>query len=234
MAEQSIKDAIKSKDSEQYFGFKDIKKDNETNILDVNDKKKEKILDSIVGNKTVLIKKGEKTEKPDTRYFLTFNGDGNNLFKLLHKEFKTKIFKGDEAYVDNISLKNKEILMQTIHKYLKIGNGISTKFAEYLVRLEAHMLLDKKEPWFVVEDNKDLFEHKCFNTKTRKIINKTAFVEINQEDYEDVKSFMTKYHDLYKNDFSDVEVEARRKPSKGKKKTTTKKKTSTTTTKKTT
>ena len=219
MAEQSIKDAIKSRDSEEYFGFKGIKK-NDENILDVGKKKKEEILNSIVKNKTVSVEKGEKTEVPDTRYFLTFNGDGDKLFRLLHREFKTRIVKKDQ-YVNNISVKNKEILMQLIHKYLNIGSGLTTKFAEYLVRMEAHMLLDKKEPWFVIENNKELFDLNCFKTSTRKIPNKTAFVEINQEDFEDVKSFLTKYHELSKNDFADVEIVEKKKSSK---KTTKKKK----------
>ena len=63
------------------------------------------------------------------------------------------------------------------------------------------MLLDKKEPWFVVENNKELFGLNCFKTNSRKILNKTAFVEISQEDYEDIKTFLTKYHSLSDNDF---------------------------------
>ncbi len=204
MAEQSIKDAIKSKDSEEYFGFQDIKKDKD-NILDVRDVKKNKILNSIISKKTITDKKGKKIEVPKKKYFLTFDGSGENLFRLLNKEFKTKIFKGDKdgakEYVDNISFKNKEILMQIIHKYLHIGKGISAKFAEYLVRLEAHMLLDKKDPWFVVENNKELFDLNCFKKSSRKILNKSAIVEISQDDYEDIKTFLTKYHSLSDNDF---------------------------------
>lgn len=203
MAEQSIDDAIKSRKSEDYFGFQKIKKDKD-NILTVSDDEKNEILDSIIGKKTI-IEKGKRIKTSKKKYFLTFNGDGNELFTLLHKDFKTRIFKGSKSaekeYVENISLKNKEDLMKIIHKYLGIGKSVTSKFAEYLVRLEAHMLLDKKEPWFVVENNKELFGLNCFKTNSRKILNKTAFVEISQEDYEDIKIFLTKYHSLSDNDF---------------------------------
>ena len=210
MAEQSIKDAIKSKDSEEYFGFKDVDKD-DNNILDVRDVKKNKIFNSIIGKKTITDKNGKKVEVPKTRYFLTFDGDGQNLYNLLHKEFKTKIFKGNKdgitEYVNNISLKNKEILMEIIHKNLHIGKGISAKFSEYLVRLEAHMLLEKKDSWFVVENNEDLFNNNCFKKSSRKIINKSAFVEISQDDYNDINTFLKKYHSLSDNDFNLEEKE---------------------------
>ena len=35
--------------------------------------------------------------------------------------------------------------MKIIYKNLKIGNSISTQFAKYLIRLEAHMLLKKEK-----------------------------------------------------------------------------------------
>ena len=167
--------------------------------------KKNRIFNSIIGKKTITDKNGKKVEVPKTRYFLTFDGDGQNLYNLLHKEFKTKIFKGNkgtiEKYVDNISLKNKEILMEIIHKHLHIGKGISAKFAEYLIRLEAHMLLEKKDSWFVVENNEDLFTNNCFKKNSRKIINKSAFVEISQDDYNDINTFLKNYHSLSDNDF---------------------------------
>ena len=233
MAEQSIKNAVKSIDDskEEYFGFKGIKKDKE-NILSVKDSKKDKILNTIVGNETILIDKGEKIEAPKKRYFLTIDGDGNGLFNLIHREFKTKIFKSDKdtganSYVDKISLKNKVILMEVIHKYLGIGKSISEKFAEYLVRLDAHMLLEKKEPWFVAENNDDLFNSGCFKIKgARKIVNKHAFVEISKDDYDTVNSFLSEYHKLYDSDFWKEELEEnnpKEQPKANAKKKTTKK-----------
>ncbi len=233
MAEQSIKNAVKSIDDskEEYFGFKGIKKDKD-NILSVKDSKKDKILNTIVGNETILIDKGEKIEAPKKRYFLTIDGDGNGLFKLIHREFKTKIFKSDKdtganSYVDKISLKNKVILMEVIHKYLGIGKSISEKFAEYLVRLDAHMLLEKKKPWFVAENNDDLFNSGCFKIKgARKIVNKHAFVEISKDDYDTVNSFLSDYHKLYDNDFWKEDLEEnnpKEQPKANAKKKTTKK-----------
>lgn len=231
MAEQSIKDAVKQRDSEKYFGFKGIKKDKK-NILKANDDEKKDILNTIVGNETILIDKGEKIEAPKKRYFLTIDGDGNGLFNLIHREFKTKIFKSDKdtganSYVDNISLKNKIILMEVIHKYLGIGKSISEKFAEYLVRLDAHMLLEKKDPWFVAENNDDLFNSGCFKIKgARKIVNKHAFVEISKDDYDVINSFLTEYHKLYNNDFWKEDLEEnnpKEQPKANAKKKTTKK-----------
>jgi hypothetical protein len=200
MAEQSIEDAVKSKKSEKYFGFKDVKDDK--NILNVSSDIKNKILNSIISTKTIVTKKGKKITDNKKRYFLTFNGSGQNLFDLLHKEFKTKIFSAND-YIDNISFKNKEILMQIIHKNLHIGKHLTAKISEYLVRLEAHMLLDiNKDAWFVVENNEQLFDLKCFKKDSRKIPNKSAFVEISQDDYEDIQKFLSRFHELSNNDFN--------------------------------
>ena len=201
MAEQSIEDAIKSKKSEKFFGFADASCDKD-NILNVSDFIKNKIFDSIISKKTIITPKGKKVTEDKTRYFLTFNGSGQNLFDLLHKEFKTKIL-GAKGYIDNISFKNKEILMQIINKHLHIEKHLTSKLAEYLVRLEAHMLLNiNKEAWFVVENNDQLFELDCFKKDSRKIPNKSAFVEISQDDYEDIKKFLNRFHELSNNDFN--------------------------------
>ena len=61
------------------------------------------------------------------------------------------------------------------------------------------MLLENKDPWFVVKDNEEL--ENCFKSKSKKILNKNAFVEIKQEDYNDIKKFLDKYHNLSDNDF---------------------------------
>ena len=62
------------------------------------------------------------------------------------------------------------------------------------------MLLKNKKSWFVVENNSKL--RKCFVPYSEKILNKNAFVEINEEDYTDVKNFLTKFHALSDNDFN--------------------------------
>ena len=41
----------------------------------------------------------------------------------------------------------------------------------------------------------------CFEPDSTEILNKNAFVEINPNDYEDIKNFLTKYHSLSENDF---------------------------------
>ena len=202
MAEQSIEDAIKSKKSEKFFGFADVSYD-KNNILNVSNDIKNKIFNnSIISKKTIITPKGKKVTDDKKRYFLTFNGSGQNLFDLLHKEFKTKIL-GANDYIDNISFKNKEILMQIIHKNLHIEKHLTSKLAEYLVRLEAHMLLNiNKEAWFVVENNEQLFKLNCFKKDSRKIPNKSAFVEISQDDYADINKFLNRFHELSNNDFN--------------------------------
>jgi hypothetical protein len=193
MAGKSIRDAIKSRESEPYFGLKLDDSDVDKNIIKDKILKKNSI-NNILNNAVFGKNKSNK------KYFLTFNGSGNGLFDILHKEFKTKIFKGDGEYVSNISTENKENLLKIIHKYFKIGNSITPQLAEYLVRLEAHMLLENKKPWFVVKNNGELKE--CFKSKSKKILNKNAFVEIKQEDYDDIKKFLDKYHILSDNDFA--------------------------------
>ena len=65
------------------------------------------------------------------------------------------------------------------------------------------MLLDiKKDAWFVVKDKDQLFELKCFKKDSRIIPNKSAFVEISQDDYDDIKNFLNRFHELSNNDFN--------------------------------
>ena len=194
MAERSIKDAIESKTSESYFGFENINDGDSDGSGDIIDGM---YIKPDVG-KSILPKNlfpHTKTKK----YFLTFSGSGDDLFDILHKDFKTEIFGGDKEYISDISTESKETIMKLIYKNLKIGNSVTTLFAEYLVRLEAHMLLENRDPWFVVENNDALKE--CFNVDADKIQNKNAFVEINAEDYDDIKTFLSKYHILAENDF---------------------------------
>ena len=61
------------------------------------------------------------------------------------------------------------------------------------------MLLKQKDPWFVAKNNSELLS--SFDKKTEKIVNENAFVEIIEDDYQDIKSFLTKLHDLSNNDF---------------------------------
>ena len=193
MAENSINNAIHSRENEDYFGL-NISDDNvNKHILKDDFIEKNKHLNNLL---KFSIFKRDKTEK---KYFLTFNGSGNEIFNLLHKEFKTKIFEENGKYASDISTEDKKNLLKIIHKYFKIGNSITTQFAEYLVRLEAHMLLKNKKPWFVVKNNKIL--KSCFEPESDEIVNKNAFVEIRQDDYEDIKRFLTKYHSLSDNDF---------------------------------
>lgn len=203
MAERSIKDAIKSKTSEAYFGFENIddKVDGDFIKEDIyeDEKKIDPILDSIFPTKKTKGKGRPLQIDEKKRYFLTFNGSGSGLFDILHKDFKTEIFNGDKEYISDISTESKKTIMKLIYKDLKIGNSITTQFAEYLVRLEAHMLLEKRDPWFVVENNNALKD--CFNVDADKIQNKNAFVEINAEDYDDIKSFLSKYHTFAEKDF---------------------------------
>lgn len=191
MADRSIKDAVESKTSEEYFGFENI------NDKDYDDKSKHIIKPNT--GKSLLSSSNFFQSAKTKKYFLTFKGSGDDLFDILHKDFKTEIFDSSKKYISDISTESKETIMKLIYKNLKIGNSITTMFAEYLVRLEAHMLLENRDPWFVVENNAALKD--CFNISTDKIQNKNAFVEINAEDYDDIKSFLSKYHILAESDF---------------------------------
>lgn len=189
MAERSIRDALNKKTSEPYFGFEGVEE-----AISGSDETLEDNINSIL--KDNLFPTTSVKEKRKKRYFLTFEGSGNDLFNILHNDFKTEIFKDDKTYVDDISIENKETIMKIIHKNFKIGNSISTQFAEYLVRLEAHMLLKSQDPFFVVKNNDELKD--CF---TDNMSNRNAFVEIKEEDFEDIKTFLTKYRNLSNNDF---------------------------------
>ena len=61
------------------------------------------------------------------------------------------------------------------------------------------MLLKNKKPWFVAKNNNKLY--KCFVPNADEIQNKNAFVEISSGDYEDIKRFLSRLHDLSDNDF---------------------------------
>lgn len=183
MAERSIKDAVDSTNSGDYFGLIDGK--------------------HITGG--VIKKYGKREEDINKiiskqKYFLTFSGNSSTLFDVLHKDFKTAIFKKDK-YVENISTESKEDIFKIINEEFKLGNSSLTKlFAPYLVRLEAHMLLEKpSDSWVVCKNNSELFSH--FKPKSKKILNKKAFVEISKDDYEEIKSFLNEYYNLSDNDF---------------------------------
>ena len=191
-SERSIRDVMKEHKSDKYFGFKISDDDVVGNII------KDTLTESNKINKLLFDNVLGRSKKK--RYYLTFVGSGNGLFDILHKDFKTTIFDESGEYEKNISAENKKTLMQIIHKNLKIGNDVSSILAEYLVRLEAHMLLKKKDPWFIAKDNNILFKE-CFDPDSTEILNKNAFVEINSNDYEDIKNFLTKYHSLSENDF---------------------------------
>lgn len=209
MGEKSIKNAVEGKPSVDYFGFKIDEKDIERNCL--LDKSDSILFKNIIDKKQTtkkIEKDGEEITKkeitPIPRYFLTFSG-GDSLFNILHNDFKTKIFKDSGEYENDISIENKETIIKLIHKQIKIGNSVSSRLAEYLVRLEAHMLLKNQKPWFVVKNNKKLY--KCFDPTSDKIVNKNAFVEIKPEHYADIEKFIKEYKDLYNKDFKMSESE---------------------------
>lgn len=204
MANRSIKDAIESTNSEEYFGFEGVKDIADGTLDPTDEDNKTKINKILVNNlfpsrskSSTSTSRHIKTTKK--RYFLTFNGSGEELFDILHNDFKTEIFDSKKEYVKNISTENKENILKLIYKRLNFGKSIISQLSEYLVRLEAHMLLEKKDPWFIVENNDELKD--CFIPTSNEILNKNAFVEIREEDYEDIKNFLTKYHSLSDNDF---------------------------------
>jgi hypothetical protein len=201
-AEKSIKYAVESNEQTKYFGIKELNKyhiDNRTHKLGCNQTKKDEILKNIFGTNTVSGNRAN-TNTNKEKYFLTFETPGDDLFDILHKDFKTEIFKStDDTYEENISYESKEAIVKIIEKNFNIGNNILPQFAKYLVRLEAHMLLTDQIPWFVLKKYDDL--KGCFKRDSDKIKNKHAFVEIKKDDYEKINSFLTKYDDLYENDF---------------------------------
>jgi hypothetical protein len=204
MANRSIKDAIESTNSEEYFGFEGVKDIADGTLDPTDEDNKTKINKILVNNlfpsrskSSTSTSRHIKTTKK--RYFLTFNSSGEELFDILHNDFKTEIFDSKKEYVKNISTENKENILKLIYKRLNFGKSIISQLSEYLVRLEAHMLLEKKDPWFIVENNNELKD--CFIPTSNEILNKNAFVEIREEDYEDIKNFLTKYHSLSDNDF---------------------------------
>ena len=200
-AEKSIRYAVESNEQTKYFGIKELNKyhiDKRTHTLGCNQTKKDEILKNIFGTNTGSGNKAN-TDTNKEKYFLTFETPGDDLFDILHKDFKTEIFKSDDTYEENISYESKEAIVKIIEKHFNIGNDILPQFAKYLVRLEAHMLLTDQKPWFVLKEYDDLKD--CFDRGSDKIKNKHAFVEIKKDDYENIKSFLTKYDNLYQNDF---------------------------------
>ena len=59
------------------------------------------------------------------------------------------------------------------------------------------MLLEKKDPWTIIKNNK-----KINNYFTNKMSNRNAFVEIAEEDFEPINKFLKRYHELIENDFN--------------------------------
>ena len=204
MAESSIEDAIENRSSkEEYFGFvkesdvdgSELRED----LVSSTDDDLTQRFNSIFNN-IINIRQSTKYRSAKEAYFLTFEDNGEGLFNILHNDFKTKIFDSKGNYENDISLESKETIMKIIYKNLKIGNSISTQFAKYLIRLEAHMMLtDPEKSWFVVKDNTEL--EKYFDKDSEKISNKNAFVKILQDDYEGIQKFITRYHELAEKDF---------------------------------
>ena len=203
MSEKSIQDAVLSRNSENYFGFyiddDDVDSDNTLTDKSITDKS------SRLLGYAIMPHKNDKK-----RYFLTIENDGQNIFDILHKDFNTEIFKDDKKYQGEISSENKKDILKIIHKNLKIGNSVINTLSEYLVRLEAHMLLNKKDDWFVIKNQDDIVNLDCFNTDSDVIVNDNAYVEINQSDYEYIKRFISSIKSLADNDF-DISSETNNK-----------------------
>ena len=208
MAERSIKHAIKPDGkTSDYFGFDITEDDVDGNVLDNTMLEKDSDGNSKVNTlfETMIkteeeIKGKHKIEVPKPKYFLTSTGD-YNLFNLLHNDFKTKIFKSDGEYISDISTKNKEVIIKLINKELKIGSNVSSLLAEYLVRLEAHMLIEQpKDSWEVIKNNEEI--KSLFKPNSKKLLNKNAFVEVRQDDFEAINKFLSEYEQLRKNDFA--------------------------------
>ena len=212
MADRGIKDAVEGVTSGKHYGFKNIDKINKSAKLSTI----EGILEDNFFPKKYITTSGKKHTTTKTRYFLKFNGSGESLFDILHKDFNTKIFTdpflglvGGGKFNKNMNIENKETLLKIIHKNinsLKIGK-ISSQLSEYLVRLEAHMLLVKKNHWFKPNNNKEL--KNCFEPDSDIILNKRAFVEIDKDDYENIKEFLDKLHTLSDNDFNEIEDDSK-------------------------
>lgn len=199
MSERSIKCKLKNKDYDPYFGFNIGDSNVEKNVL-TDDFIKDYVNNNSIFSNFIKPKKfkGDDVKK---RYFLTFkNILGDNLFDILHKEFKTEMFDSKGKYISNISNKNKEILINIINKHLNLGKNIPTQLAQYLVRLEAHMLLNKpKKDWFVVKDDKVI--SRCFGDN---FSNKNAFVELSESEFKNMKKILEEYATLRNNDFKPV------------------------------
>jgi hypothetical protein len=199
LSEKYIKNAVESINQKEYLGF------NFKGKLDTDNIYIEKTLNA----KSNMVKHIVAIDKSTPKYFLTFSGNGNNLFNILHKDFKTNLFEESGEFTSDISLDSKKDIIKIINKELKIGNSISTTLAEYLVRMEAHMLLREQKDWYVPFEEKDgSFKIECFKPNTDKILNKLAFVVISSKDYEDIKRFLNKFHSLAEKDFIE-EVETK-------------------------
>ena len=163
-----------------------------------NDSKKPKGIDDIL---TKELFPDDKTKK----YFLKVGGDGKDIFNILHKDFKTEIFEGDK-YVKEISTDSKLTIFKILFDNINIGKDVAEQFSKHLVALEAHMLLNPKDSWFVVKDNTELIEkEQCFNKDSEKIINSNAFVELSQDEYKKFDEFLKKFGKQYDQDFDPEE-----------------------------
>ena len=198
MAERSIKDAVNSNVSDNYFGLLDTK--NEDVELDGNFLISDNV--KYILSQDFLPSKKFKNADIEKRYFLTFVTDtGDNIFEVLH-DFETKIFDTDK-YNENISTESKQKIINIINNNLNIDKSITEKLAAYLVILEAHMTLVKQDPFFVIQNNDVLFKNGCFGDVTDlKFSNKNAFVEIKKEHYDDIKKFLYRLKELNKSDFN--------------------------------
>jgi hypothetical protein len=61
------------------------------------------------------------------------------------------------------------------------------------------MLLKNQKDWFMPKDQTEL--ENCLEVKSNDILNKRAFVEIKEEDFQNIKEFLEKLKILKDNDF---------------------------------
>ena len=73
------------------------------------------------------------------------------------------------------------------------------------------MLLKENTPWFVAKDNTVLIPFFNKEQDLDKIVNRNAFVEIEEEDFEEIQKFLTRLHELSNNDFNLEEKEKEEK-----------------------
>ena len=117
------------------------------------------------------------------------------------------MFSGD-TYVKDISIDSKLTLFKIIYEITNKGENVAEPLSKCLVGLGTHMLLQNKDPWFVVKNNTELIEkEQCFNKDSDEIVNKNAFIEISQDGCKDIKKFLDDIKKVNADSYSSEEIE---------------------------